>query len=97
MSAQTLEQELAARDRLYKPSAKKVEVVDAPAMNFLMVDGVGDPNSSQPYMDALEALYALTYTLKFGLKQAEGVNYRAGATGGVVVERCNGCIPCRRA
>lgn len=83
MSAQTLEQELAARDRLYKPSAKKVEVVDAPAMNFLMVDGVGDPNSSQPYMDALEALYALTYTLKFGLKQVEGVNYRVAPLEGL--------------
>ena len=59
MSVQTLEQELAVRDRLYKPSAKQAEIVDAPAMNFLMVDGVGDPNSSQPYMDALEALYTL--------------------------------------
>mgnify|MGYP001400339164 CR=1 FL=1 len=46
MALQTLDQELAARDRLYKPSAKKVEVVDAPAMSLLMVDGAGDPNSS---------------------------------------------------
>ena len=75
MATQTLEQELQARDRLYKPSAKKAEIVDAPAMTFLMVDGVGDPNSSQPYMEALAALYALAYTLKFALKQAEGVNY----------------------
>lgn len=83
MSVETLEQELAARDRLYKPSAKKVEVVDAPAMNFLMVDGADDPNSSQPYMEALEALYALAYTLKFSLKQAEGVNYRVAPLEGL--------------
>ena len=83
MSLQTLEQELAARDRRYTPPAKKAEIVDAPAMNFLMVDGVGDPNNSQPYMDALEALYALAYTLKFALKQVEGVNYRVAPLEGL--------------
>ena len=83
MSIQTLEQELAARDRLYKPSAKKVEIVDVPAMDFLQVDGMGDPNNSQPYMDALEALYSLSYTLKFALKQAEGVNYRVAPLEGL--------------
>ena len=83
MSVQTLEQELAARDRRYKPSAKKAEIVDAPAMDFLQVDGIGDPNNSQPYMDALEALYSLAYTLKFALKQAEGVNYRVAPLEGL--------------
>jgi len=34
MSIQTLEQGLAARDRLYKPPAKKAEIVDVPAMDF---------------------------------------------------------------
>ena len=29
---------------LYKPSAKKIEIVDVPPMNFLMIDGQGDPN-----------------------------------------------------
>ena len=83
MSNQTLEQELAARDRLYKPPAKKAEIVDVPAMDFLQVDGIGDPNTSQPYMDALEALYSLSYTLKFALKQAEGVNYRVAPLEGL--------------
>ena len=83
MSIQTLEQELAVRDRLYKPSAKKAEIVDVPAMDFLQVDGIGDPNKSQPYMDALEALYSLSYTLKFALKQAEGVNYRVAPLEGL--------------
>jgi len=31
---------------LYKTSARKVEIVDVPQMNFLMVDGDGDPNAS---------------------------------------------------
>ncbi len=83
MTTQSLEAELAARDRLYKASAKKVEIVDAPAMDFLMIDGVGDPNGSQSYMDAIEALYSLSYTLKFALKQAEGVNYRVAPLEGL--------------
>ena len=29
---------------LYRPSSKKFEGVDVPSMNFLMIDGHGDPN-----------------------------------------------------
>lgn len=83
MTTQTLEQELKERDRLYKPSAKQAEIVDVPAMNFLRVDGQGDPNTSQGYRDAIEALYALSYTLKFGIKQAAGVNYRVAPLEGL--------------
>ncbi len=56
---------------LYKPSAKKVEIVDVPEMNFLMIDGEGDPNTSQDYQDAVEALFALSYTLKFMIKKGK--------------------------
>lgn len=54
---------------LYKPSAKKVEIVNVPQMNFLMVDGEGDPNTSQSFSDAIEALFPLAYTLKFMAKK----------------------------
>jgi hypothetical protein len=56
---------------LYKPSAKKVEIVDVPQMNFLMIDGEGDPNTSQEFQDAIEALYSLSYTLKFMIKKGD--------------------------
>ncbi len=56
--------------KLYKPSKKKVEVVDVPPMNFLMVDGKGDPNTSEDFQGAIEALFAVSYTLKFSLKKA---------------------------
>jgi hypothetical protein len=56
---------------LYKPSAKKVEIVDVPQMNFLMIDGEGDPNTSQEFQDAVEALYSLSYTLKFMIKKGD--------------------------
>jgi hypothetical protein len=56
---------------LYNPSAKKIGVVDVPEMNFLMIDGEGDPNTSEEYREALEALYAVSYALKFMLKKGE--------------------------
>ena len=54
---------------LYKPSPKSIELVDVPEMNFLMIDGQGDPNTSQEYSDAIEALYAVSYALKFMIKK----------------------------
>ena len=53
---------------LYQPSAKKFSIVDVPHMQFLMIDGAGNPNTSQDFKDAMEALYGLSYTLKFGVK-----------------------------
>ncbi|AOW13549.1 hypothetical protein LPB72_11115 [Hydrogenophaga crassostreae] len=50
---------------LYAPSAKEVVQVDVPAFWFLMVDGEGDPNTSQGYAQAVEALFAVSYTAKF--------------------------------
>lgn len=56
---------------LYKPSAKQVEIVEVPDMNFLMIDGQGDPNTSQDYKDAIEALFSVSYALKFMIKKSE--------------------------
>lgn len=60
---------------LYAPSSKQFTVVDVPAMQFLMVDGQGDPNTSPQYQEALEALYAVAYTLKFASKKAMNRDY----------------------
>jgi len=61
---------------LYRPSAKKVEMVDVPEMNFLMIDGEGDPNTSQAFQDAIGALYPLAYALKFMVKRGEiGIDF----------------------
>ncbi len=54
---------------LYRPSARALVAVDVPAMNFLMIDGAGDPNSAQEYQQAVEALYAVAYALKFMVKK----------------------------
>lgn len=76
MSTHTQDQDAELRKQLYSPSSKQPSIVDVPAMNFLMVDGSGDPNTSQEYKDAIEALYALSYTLKFAIKRAEKVDYQ---------------------
>jgi hypothetical protein len=34
-------------------------------MQYLMIDGHGDPNTTQEYQDAIEALYAVSYKVKF--------------------------------
>ncbi len=54
---------------LYQPSAKEVVVVTVPSLNYLMVDGAGDPNNSVAYCTAIEALFAVSYTLKFMIKK----------------------------
>jgi hypothetical protein len=60
---------------LYQPSPKEFVVVDVPPMQFLMIDGHGDPNTAQEYQDALEALYAVAYTLKFASKKVLEMDY----------------------
>ncbi|MFC1545063.1 GyrI-like domain-containing protein [Gemmatimonadota bacterium] len=53
---------------LYKPSTKECAIVDVPAMQFLMVNGEGDPNTAESYTEAIGVLYAVAYTLKFMIK-----------------------------
>ena len=54
---------------LYQASAKSVVQVVVPAFKFLMVDGEGDPNSSEHYRHAVEALFSLSYATKFIIKK----------------------------
>ena len=60
---------------LYAPSAKEVLAVNVPKMNFLMIYGMGDPNTSQEYKDAVEALFSLSYAIKFMIKKEKSIDY----------------------
>jgi hypothetical protein len=60
---------------LYQPSAKAVALVEVPAMNYLMIDGEGDPNAAPAYAEAIEALFAVAYTVKFAVKRAQQIDY----------------------
>jgi hypothetical protein len=54
---------------LYLPSAKEVVLVDVPEMQFAMIDGQIEPGSSPGdspgFAEAIGALFAVSYTLKF--------------------------------
>ncbi len=54
----------------YAPSAKNFSLLEMPTLNYLMIDGAGDPNTAQAYKDAVEALFSLAYTIKFKLKKS---------------------------
>lgn len=60
---------------LYAPLAKQVVAVEVPPLQYLMVDGAGDPNTSPDYAAAVETLYSVSYTLKFATKKAGGPDY----------------------
>jgi len=61
---------------LYTASTKEPALVDVPRMNFLMLDGEGDPNITPAFQHAVEALYSASYTLKFMIKKGKaGVDY----------------------
>ncbi len=57
--------------QLYNPPSKKAMIVNVPKMNFLMADGKGNPKTSKKYNEAVEALYAVSYTLKFLIKKGK--------------------------
>lgn len=54
---------------LYQTPAKEVVEVDVPTMNYLMVDGEGDPNIVSAFAEAVETLFTVSYTLKFMVKK----------------------------
>jgi hypothetical protein len=52
-------------------------------MNFIMIDGQGNPNTSPVYSEAVQALYTGAYTLKFKIKKELGVDYPVMASEGL--------------
>jgi len=68
---------------LYAPSAREFSIVDVPPMNFIMIDGHGNPNTSVEYAESLQALYSVAYTLKFKIKKELAVDYPVMAAEGL--------------
>ncbi|NLU62957.1 hypothetical protein HCA61_11855 [Rhodococcus sp. HNM0563] len=61
-----------AHKNLYSSSAGDFTEVDVPEFRYLAVEGSGDPNSSRAYAEAVEALYSVSYTIKFASKKELG-------------------------
>jgi hypothetical protein len=56
------------------PTDEVVEVV-VPSIDYLMIDGEGDPSSSRKYKEAIEALFSTAYALKFAVKKSGKADY----------------------
>ncbi|MGZ3298515.1 MAG: GyrI-like domain-containing protein [Asticcacaulis sp.] len=68
---------------LYSAPRDDFTLVEVPPLTYLMVDGKGDPNTAPAYTEAVEALYALSYTLKFMSRHAFGRDYVVGPLEGL--------------
>lgn len=53
---------------LYKPLKGKFTIVDVPPINFIMGDGIGNPNNNEQFQRITKAMYGLAYTIKFKCK-----------------------------
>jgi DNA-binding PadR family transcriptional regulator len=61
--------------QLYNPPADAFVAIEVPEMQFVKVDGEGDPNTSPVYRSAVEWLYGVSYAMKFAAKAALGKDY----------------------
>jgi len=60
---------------IYLPK-NKPEFIDVPSFNFLTIEGEGNPNGSD-FQNYIQALYALSYTIKMTLKKGNSMkNYQ---------------------
>ena len=58
----------------YRATADAFRIVEVPPLQYLMIDGAGDPNTAQAYRDAVSALFPVAYTLKFASRKALGID-----------------------
>lgn len=58
----------------YQAKRGEIRVVEVPPLQYLMVDGAGDPNTSPAYHNAVTALFPLAYTLKFASRAELGID-----------------------
>jgi hypothetical protein len=58
----------------YKATTKP-SILKIPPMKALMIDGMGDPKTSPEFRQDIEALYGLSYTMKFTLKKEQGLDW----------------------
>lgn len=61
--------------RLYRAGSTP-ELIRVPELAFVMIDGHGDPKTSPRYQEAVGALYAVSYAVKFALKRAGGADFK---------------------
>ena len=79
----------------YSPPAGQVELIDLPPMEYIMVDGEGEPGG-ESFQHAMGVLYNLAYTLKFRSKKVLKKDYNVMAPEGLWWVKGGGFNPDRR-
>lgn len=59
----------------YTARRGQIELITVPPLQYLMIDGHGDPNTAPSYAAALATLYPVAYALKFLSKKELGRDY----------------------
>jgi len=59
-----------AMSSFYKAPIGRFVFVDMPVMQYLKIDGAGDPNRVPAYKTAIEWLYSVSYAMKFAVKKS---------------------------
>ena len=72
----------ASVDELYRASATP-RLVRVPLLRFLCIDGSGDPNTAPAFETAVQALYSVSYTMKFAVKKAGGPQFKVAPLEGL--------------
>jgi hypothetical protein len=62
--------------KIYSARKEHPQELTIPLMNFLMIDGEGDPNGNPEFQACTEALYGIAYTAKFALKKSQRIDYK---------------------
>lgn len=60
---------------LYNAPRHEFVAVVVPPLQFVKVDGAGDPNTAPAYRSAVEWLYAVSYAMKFAARTTLGRDY----------------------
>lgn len=58
----------------YRAKRGEFRIVEVPALQYLMIDGAGDPNTSTAFAEAVSALFPVAYTLKFASRRELGID-----------------------
>lgn len=60
---------------LYNPPKKAPEIVEVPKLNFLMIDGINAMEENPEFQKAIQALFAVSYKIKFFQKKMHERDY----------------------
>lgn len=61
--------------QLYILKTSDITVVDVPVLNYVMIDGDGNPNTAETYAQAIEALFSVSFAIKRLMRREAGFDY----------------------